>query len=601
MIGDLHVHTSRSDGSLSPKEAVLMARARGLDYIGLVDHDITAGLEEAVALGFRLGVAVIPGVEVSAYDFSRGRRVHLLGFMLSSPATSVELICEPIRSARDKLTRTQVAILEAAGYPITLDEVMAAASGASVLYKQHVMDVLIRKGLADDYYGRTYRELFGKGGTCAGEIAYADVFEALRAIHADGGLAILAHPGQLDSWELLDELLEAGLDGVELYHESHSLQDHRRVLAAARAHPGLLMTGGSDDHGRFGSLNAMGDIRAPHGALEAMGRRLESPFSFVEGLAREAGALLRAATAEVLDVVTKGGDRRDIVTRYDSLIQERLVAGIAARLPGQSFLAEEPELGVADGSDGESDASLHEGPTWIIDPIDGTTNFACTGRDFAISIALYDDGLPRYGLVYDVMADELYSATPGGGAFLNGSRLYPAGRAVSIEAALVDMSMDTVSILGGSMGAPGARLAMAGRGHRALGCASISICRIARGSLDVYVSAKLAPWDYAAADIILAEVGGSSCLRSLDSEPVGLRSRRFHASAGNAELLGEALTLLFGTDHATPNLFLSFNSPNSKANLSISSQSSTTLIQGCFHPLRSAPEGRGGRQSKQEE
>ena len=68
MIGDLHVHTSRSDGSYSPREAVFMARERGLGYIGIVDHDTTEGLEEAMALGLKLGVAVARGVEISAYD-----------------------------------------------------------------------------------------------------------------------------------------------------------------------------------------------------------------------------------------------------------------------------------------------------------------------------------------------------------------------------------------------------------------------------------------------------------------------------------------------------------------------------------------------------
>jgi hypothetical protein len=288
MIGDLHVHTSRSDGSYSPERAVLMAKERGLDYIGIVDHDTTEGLEEAMALGDGIGVAVVPGVEISAYDFKRKRKAHILGYKFALPAPHIKALCDPILAARDRRTREQVAIMAAAGYPVTIEEVEAeargfGAGGASaravpVLYKQHAMSVLARKGAADGIYGAEYRKLFGSGGICAGDIRYVDAFDALAAIQEDGGAAVLAHPGQLDSWELLEELLAAGLDGVELYHESHSLEDHRRVFAASRAWPGLILTGGSDDHGSLGSVNPMGDIRAPFGALEALGGKPALPY-----------------------------------------------------------------------------------------------------------------------------------------------------------------------------------------------------------------------------------------------------------------------------------------------------------------------------------
>jgi phosphoribosyl 1,2-cyclic phosphate 1,2-diphosphodiesterase len=280
MLGDLHVHTTRSDGSYSPEEAVREAKRRGLSYLGITDHDTTEGLGEAVALGEELGVAVIPGVEVSAYDYARKRKAHLLGYRYSTPAASIEKLCGPISTARDELTRRQIATLAASGFPISVEDAIAAAGGTSGgdprLYKQHVMAALTAKGAADGVRGKVYRELFGPGGLCHEEIAYADAFEALRAIHEDGGIAVLAHPGQFDSWELLEELLEAGLDGIELYHETHSLVDHRKVLGAARSRPGILLTGGSDDHGSFGSTNPMGDIRAPFGSFEALAQAQEA-------------------------------------------------------------------------------------------------------------------------------------------------------------------------------------------------------------------------------------------------------------------------------------------------------------------------------------
>jgi fructose-1,6-bisphosphatase/inositol monophosphatase family enzyme/predicted metal-dependent phosphoesterase TrpH len=541
VIGDLHVHTSRSDGSYSPKEAVLLAKERGLDYIGIVDHDTTEGLEEAIGLGLRLGVAVVRGIEISAYDFKRGRKAHLLGYNFDPKAEHLRSLCDPLLAARDRRTREQVATLAAAGYPISIEEVEAAAKGAATLYKQHAMSVLVRKGSADSLYGAEYRKLFGPGGICAGDIRYADAFDALRAIHEDGGVAVLAHPGQLDSWELLDELLLANLDGVELYHESHALADHEKVLARVRSWPGLILTGGSDDHGSFGSVNAMGDIRAPFGALEALGIAPALPYGFVADIVRRAGALLRSALAESIEIEEKGGDRRDLVTRYDSLVQEYLISGISARLPNHSFVAEE--------TGAPPDEPAPESPdrlTWIIDPIDGTTNFACTGKDFAISVALYEGERPLLGLVYDVMADEMYSGAPGLGAYMDGSRLGRAGHAASLGDAVVDMSMDSCRLLKEDWDAEPEALALAGRGHRALGCASLNICRIARGSLDVYLSCKLAAWDYAAADIILAEAGGASTVRLLSGQGGGPRERRFYAAAGRPEVLSDALLILFG-------------------------------------------------------
>ena len=208
-------------------------------------------------------MTVVPGIELSCSDPKRGRRAHLLGYAYRLPAPSLTAFCSPTLAARDALTRRQVGILAKAGWPVSIEEVEAEAGQGAALYKQHVMAVLLRKGAADALIGSVYRSLFKGGGPCDLEIDYPDVREALDAIHADGGLAVLAHPGQLDSWELLDELAEAGLDGAELYHEDHGLRERELVLAAKARYPWLLLTGGSDFHGAYGSKVAIGDIVAP--------------------------------------------------------------------------------------------------------------------------------------------------------------------------------------------------------------------------------------------------------------------------------------------------------------------------------------------------
>ncbi len=277
MTGDLHVHTRFSDGSYTVAEAVRRARYHGFSFVGVVDHDTTAGFPLAYEIGLREGVTVVPGVEISAYDFRRNRKIHLLGYNFALPAVHIEQIGEPLRSRRHRRTLGQIGILAAEGYPVSEEAVRTLAAERlseeeravwpGVLFKQHIMVQLIREGLTEQIYGDLYRSLFKNGGVCAGDIEYVDVFDALWAIKADGGCAVLAHPGQQDSFDLIDELAEKGLDGIEIYHPDHTA-DHQQAIRAAARRKSLFLTGGSDDHGTMGSAAVIGDIRAPFGALQ---------------------------------------------------------------------------------------------------------------------------------------------------------------------------------------------------------------------------------------------------------------------------------------------------------------------------------------------
>ncbi|WP_353626267.1 hypothetical protein [Bacillus sp. JCM 19041] len=94
------------------------------------------------------------------------------------------------------------------------------------------------------------------------DIEYADVYDAIRAIKKDGGLAVIAHPGQLDSYNLIPELIDAGLDGLERNHPDHDRYDHKKIEQLAREY-GLLLTGGSDYHGSFGAPVQIGSLQFP--------------------------------------------------------------------------------------------------------------------------------------------------------------------------------------------------------------------------------------------------------------------------------------------------------------------------------------------------
>jgi phosphoribosyl 1,2-cyclic phosphate 1,2-diphosphodiesterase len=269
--GDLHVHSRHSDGSLSVREIVAESARIGLDFVSVVDHDTTSGAEELFAAGTEFGVVAIPGIEVSAADRASGKKVHVLGYRYRLPAKSLSALCGRTLADRDALTRRQIGRLSDAGYPVSVGEVEAVACGSPVLYKQHVMAVLVARGAADGIQGMTYARLFKNGGICAGEIDYPDAFDALRAIREDGGLAVLAHPGQLDSWHLVDRLVDEGLGGVELNHRDHRDGDRARVREIAARYPWLVLTGGSDFHGAFGRADdSIGSVLAPDDALARM-------------------------------------------------------------------------------------------------------------------------------------------------------------------------------------------------------------------------------------------------------------------------------------------------------------------------------------------
>jgi len=277
MAGDLHIHTRYSDGSYNPTEALGEARRLGLDFISFVDHDTVKQTGPALAAAIATGITVIPGVEISAYDFARGRKVHILGYGYEAEADAIQTLCDPLIRRRHENTLRQIELLRKTGYPVDENEVQSIAAGTESgtgrwLYKQHIMLVLVAKGLTDTVYGSLYRELFKNKGICAWDITYVDARDAVEAVVSDGGLPVLAHPGQTDSWDIIPELAAVGLAGIELYHSDHGASEHRRVQTAAIKHD-LIVTGGSDDHGDWGSVHRMGDIHVPAGVLEDMRER----------------------------------------------------------------------------------------------------------------------------------------------------------------------------------------------------------------------------------------------------------------------------------------------------------------------------------------
>jgi predicted metal-dependent phosphoesterase TrpH len=247
---DLHVHTTASDGTMSPAELVRYAKEKGLRAIAITDHDTVEGIAEGLQEGSNLGLEVIPGVELSV-AYSKGT-MHLLGYYIDH--TSAELLekLAIVQQARAERNLKMVEKLRELGIEIDLSEIKEAPEHGQI-GRPHFAYTLVQKGHAQNIQDAFERYL-RKGGP-----AYVEKFkfspqEAISVIHKAGGVTVLAHPFTLNQVQLQDlepiivALKEKGLDGIETYNPEHS-EGQIKIYRHLAQKYGLVMTGGSDFHG----------------------------------------------------------------------------------------------------------------------------------------------------------------------------------------------------------------------------------------------------------------------------------------------------------------------------------------------------------------
>lgn len=250
MKGDLHVHTTLSDGSLGMEEVIAQAKRLGLDFISITDHDTMSSISRARVLGERYGIQTIPGVELTAWDKERNRKVHILCYAPQKP-DRLEGICRRCSEIRQSCSKETVAnVLKL--FPITNEDITKHVSGSKSIFKQHILHALIEYGYSTHFYGKLNDELFNEQtGSCIVEREYPDVNYVIELIHSARGAAVLAHPMVYDSVELLESLAQNGkIDGVEVYHYSADEEQQAKLLAIANEY-NLIVTGGSDFHGLY--------------------------------------------------------------------------------------------------------------------------------------------------------------------------------------------------------------------------------------------------------------------------------------------------------------------------------------------------------------
>lgn len=246
---DLHVHSTYSDGTCSPREVVELAHAAGVTTLSLTDHDTVEGMPEAVAAGNDLGIQIIPGIELSSQ--ARGQEIHILGYYVDSSNRQFLERLEHLRSTREARNPQMVRQLNELGLSLSYDDVLAKADKGSV-GRPHIAQVLVRKG-----YVKTVKEAFdrylGEGAAAYIPRHLPEPGQVIAWIREAGGLPVLAHPGWVKPADgsfinFCRELRDAGLGGVEVFYSTHTPRQTSKFLQAAKQ-LGLCMTGGSDFHG----------------------------------------------------------------------------------------------------------------------------------------------------------------------------------------------------------------------------------------------------------------------------------------------------------------------------------------------------------------
>jgi predicted metal-dependent phosphoesterase TrpH len=241
---DLHVHSTASDGSLSPGGVVKRAAGAGLRAIALTDHDTLAGIPEALAAGEQYGVRVVGGCEFSAA--SPWGEMHVLGYFLPTESPELDGFLERCRADRVRRAQEMVQHLRRLGVDLSFESVLRESAGGAV-GRPHVARAIVRHGGAIDL-GDAFDRFLARGRPAFVEKTLPHFRTIVELVHTNGGLVSVAHLKERGTRAFIERLKGEGLDAVETRHPSHD-PDLRARLTDITLHLGLLRTGGSDWHG----------------------------------------------------------------------------------------------------------------------------------------------------------------------------------------------------------------------------------------------------------------------------------------------------------------------------------------------------------------
>ena len=247
---DLHLHTTASDGRLTPTALVAHAAASGVRILAVTDHDTTDGFDESAVEAARLAVLAIPGIEITAV--ARGRDVHMLAYFFDRSDTGFSQFLASQRTRRIERIAEMATRLGTLGMPVDVEPLLAEARQYS---NKSIGRPRLARAMIDAGHVASIREAFdqwlGQGRPAFVERMGASPEDVIAIVHRAGGIISLAHPGRTQCDERIPGMRDAGLDAIEVYHSDHDAEMTSFYLAMA-GRLELLITGGSDFHGEPG-------------------------------------------------------------------------------------------------------------------------------------------------------------------------------------------------------------------------------------------------------------------------------------------------------------------------------------------------------------
>ncbi len=267
---DLHLHTLHSDGAYSPRQLLTKVSTAGISVISITDHDSIGALDEARAIGDELGVEIVPGVELSAsYDSTE---IHILGYFFDVTHPTLREALSIFREKRLKRAERIIDKLNKLNIPLSMQSVLDEAAGDSV-GRPHIANAMVSQGHAESYH-QAFRQYLGDGKPAYERKEGFSPEETIELIAEAGGLSFVAHPGDFLDESTLKRLIDAGLDGIEVTHPSHSPERTQYYRSIVNQYY-LLESGGSDFHGGLkNDERALGAFTVPVSVVDTMRHRL---------------------------------------------------------------------------------------------------------------------------------------------------------------------------------------------------------------------------------------------------------------------------------------------------------------------------------------
>ncbi len=275
---DLHVHTTASDGTVSGRGVVELARGIGLAAIAVTDHDTVSGYAEAAEVGRELGVEVVPGIEIST---KYGGPIHILGYYIDTESKELLSVMDWVVQDRDARNRKLAELMAADGLPVSYDEMQRRFG--KVIGRPHFAELLVELGMAESVQD-AFDRYVEKGRKYYLPRNFLSIERSVESIVEAGGVPVLAHPFQYKRddaglREIIEHCMEHGLGGIECRYSGYDA-DKVAYLEALAEEYHLVKTGGSDFHGD----------NKPHIALgRGIEGKLDVPYEFLERLRDRCG------------------------------------------------------------------------------------------------------------------------------------------------------------------------------------------------------------------------------------------------------------------------------------------------------------------------